>query len=316
MNKDTKIYIAGHKGMVGSAIWRTLTSKGYTNLTGSSSKDLDLREQQAVRDFIEKEKPEVIIDAAARVGGILANNDYPYQFLSENIQIQSNLIDAALKNDVEKFIFLGSSCIYPKLAPQPLKEEYLLTDTLEPTNEWYAIAKITGVKACQAIRKQFGKDYVSLMPTNLYGTYDNFDLNTSHVLPAMMRKFHEAKENGHSPVTLWGSGTPMREFLFVDDMAKAVVFALENRLPDYLYNVGTGDDLTIKELAETIQKITGHKGKIIWDSSKPDGTPRKLMDITKMHELGWKHELDLEEGVKRTYEWFLDNIDSVKKVTI
>jgi GDP-L-fucose synthase len=316
MNKDTKIYIAGHKGMVGSAIWRTLTSKGYTNLTGSSSKDLDLREQQAVRDFIEKEKPEVIIDAAARVGGILANNDYPYQFLSENIQIQSNLIDAALKNDVEKFIFLGSSCIYPKLAPQPLKEEYLLTDTLEPTNEWYAIAKITGVKACQAIRKQFGKDYVSLMPTNLYGTYDNFDLNTSHVLPAMMRKFHEAKENGHSPVTLWGSGTPMREFLFVDDMAKAVVFALENRLPDYLYNVGTGEDLTIKELAETIQKITGHKGEIIWDSSKPDGTPRKLMDITKMHELGWKHELDLEEGVKRTYEWFLDNIDSVKKVTI
>jgi GDP-L-fucose synthase len=316
MNKDTKIYIAGHKGMVGSAIWRTLTSKGYTNLTGSSSKDLDLREQQAVRDFIEKEKPEVIIDAAARVGGILANNDYPYQFLSENIQIQSNLIDAALKNNVEKFIFLGSSCIYPKLAPQPLKEEYLLTDTLEPTNEWYAIAKITGVKACQAIRKQFGKDYVSLMPTNLYGTYDNFDLNTSHVLPAMMRKFHEAKENGHSPVTLWGSGTPMREFLFVDDMAKAVVFALENRLPDYLYNVGTGEDLTIKELAETIQKITGHKGEIIWDSSKPDGTPRKLMDITKMHELGWKHELDLEEGVKRTYEWFLDNIDSVKKVTI
>jgi GDP-L-fucose synthase len=316
MNKDTKIYIAGHKGMVGSAIWRTLTSKGYTNLTGSSSKDLDLREQQAVRDFIEKEKPDVIIDAAARVGGILANNDYPYQFLSENIQIQSNLIDAALKNDVEKFIFLGSSCIYPKLAPQPLKEEYLLTDTLEPTNEWYAIAKITGVKACQAIRKQFGKDYVSLMPTNLYGTYDNFDLNTSHVLPAMMRKFHEAKENGHSPVTLWGSGTPMREFLFVDDMAKAVVFALENRLPDYLYNVGTGEDLTIKELAETIQKITGHKGEIIWDSSKPDGTPRKLMDITKMHELGWKHELDLEEGVKRTYEWFLDNIDSVKKVTI
>jgi len=316
MNKDTKIYIAGHKGMVGSAIWRTLTSKGYTNLTGSSSKDLDLREQQAVRDFIEKEKPEVIIDAAARVGGILANNDYPYQFLSENIQIQSNLIDAALKNDVEKFIFLGSSCIYPKLAPQPLKEEYLLTDTLEPTNEWYAIAKITGVKACQAIRKQFGKDYVSLMPTNLYGTYDNFDLNTSHVLPAMMRKFHEAKENGHSPVTLWGSGTPMREFLFVDDMARAVVFALENRLPDYLYNVGTGEDLTIKELAETIQKITGHEGEIIWDSSKPDGTPRKLMDITKMHELGWKHELDLEEGVKRTYEWFLDNIDSVKKVTI
>jgi len=316
MNKDTKIYIAGHKGMVGSAIWRTLTAKGYTNLVGSSSKELDLREQQAVRDFIAKEKPEVIIDAAARVGGILANNDYPYQFLSENLQIQSNLIDSALKNDVEKFIFLGSSCIYPKLAPQPLKEEYLLTDTLEPTNEWYAIAKITGVKACQAIRKQFGKDYVSMMPTNLYGTHDNFDLNTSHVLPAMMRKFHEAKENGHAPVTLWGSGTPMREFLFVDDMAKAVVFALENKLPDYLYNVGTGEDLTIKHLAETIQKITGHKGEIIWDSTKPDGTPRKLMDISKMHELGWKHELDLEEGISKTYEWFLQNIDNVKKVTI
>jgi len=316
MNKDTKIYIAGHKGMVGSAIWRTLTANGYTNLIGSSSKDLDLREQQAVRDFIAKEKPEVIIDAAARVGGILANNDYPYQFLSENLQIQSNLIDSALKNDVEKFIFLGSSCIYPKLAPQPLKEEYLLTDTLEPTNEWYAIAKITGVKACQAIRKQFGKDYVSMMPTNLYGTHDNFDLNTSHVLPAMIRKFHEAKENGHAPVTLWGSGTPMREFLFVDDMAKAVVFALENKLPDYLYNVGTGEDLTIKHLAETIQKITGHKGEIIWDSTKPDGTPRKLMDISKMHELGWKHELDLEAGISKTYEWFLQNIDNVKKVTI
>jgi len=316
MNKDTKIYIAGHKGMVGSAIWRTLTANGYTNLIGSSSKDLDLREQQAVRDFIAKEKPEVIIDAAARVGGILANNDYPYQFLSENLQIQSNLIDSALKNDVEKFIFLGSSCIYPKLAPQPLKEEYLLTDTLEPTNEWYAIAKITGVKACQAIRKQFGKDYVSMMPTNLYGTHDNFDLNTSHVLPAMIRKFHEAKENGHTPVTLWGSGTPMREFLFVDDMAKAVVFALENKLPDYLYNVGTGEDLTIKHLAETIQKITGHQGEIIWDSTKPDGTPRKLMDISKMHELGWKHELDLEAGISKTYEWFLQNIDNVKKVTI
>jgi len=316
MHINSKIYIAGHNGMVGSAIWRILTAKGYTNLIGKSSKELDLKEQQAVRDFIEKEKPDVIIDAAARVGGILANNDYPYQFLSENIQIQSNLIDAALKNNVEKFIFLGSSCIYPKLAPQPLKEEYLLTDTLEPTNEWYAIAKITGVKACQAIRKQFGKDYVSLMPTNLYGSYDNFDLNTSHVLPAMIRKFHEAKINGHSPVTLWGSGTPMREFLFVDDMAKAVVFALENKLPDYLYNVGTGEDLTIKELAETIQKITGHNGEIIWDSSKPDGTPRKLMDITKMHELGWKHELNLEEGVRKTYEWFLENIENVKKVTI
>lgn len=314
MNKVSKIYIAGHKGMVGSAIWRTLTAKGYTNLLGVSSSELDLRNQQAVADFIATEKPDIIIDAAARVGGILANNDYPYQFIMENMQIQNNLIDSALQCDVEKFIFLGSSCIYPKLAPQPLKEEYLLTGILEPTNEWYAIAKITGVKACEAIRKQFGKDYLSLMPTNLYGTHDNFDLNTSHVLPAMMRKFHEAKENNHAPVTLWGSGTPMREFLFVDDMAAAVVFALENKLPDYLYNVGTGEDLTIKQLAETIQKITGHQGAIIWDNSKPDGTPRKLMDITKMHELGWKHQVQLEEGIQKTYQWFLDNIDRFKEV--
>ncbi|PWA04894.1 GDP-L-fucose synthase family protein [Flavobacterium psychrotolerans] len=316
MNKEAKIYIAGHKGMVGSAIWRTLSDRGYTNLIGVSSAELDLRNQQAVKDFIAQEKPEVIIDAAARVGGILANNNYPYQFIMENMQIQNNLIDSAMQGEVNKFIFLGSSCIYPKLAPQPLKEEYLLTNTLEPTNEWYAIAKITGVKACQAIRKQFGKDYVSLMPTNLYGTYDNFDLNTSHVLPAMMRKFHEAKENNHAPVTLWGSGTPMREFLFVDDMAKAVVFALENKLPEYLYNVGTGEDLTIKHLAETIQQIIGHQGKIIWDDSKPDGTPRKLMDVSKMHDLGWKHEVNLQEGIRITYNWFLENIENVKKVTL
>jgi GDP-L-fucose synthase len=314
MELNSKIYIAGHKGMVGSAIWRTLSAKGYSNLIGASSAELDLRNQQAVKAYIAQEKPEVIIDAAARVGGILANNDYPYQFIMENMQIQNNLIDSALQGGIEKFIFLGSSCIYPKLAPQPLKEEYLLTGDLEPTNEWYAIAKITGVKACQAIRKQFGKDYVSLMPTNLYGTYDNFDLNTSHVLPAMMRKFHEAKENNHAPVTLWGSGTPMREFLFVNDMAEAVVFALENKLPDYLYNVGTGEDLTIKQLAETIQKITGHQGEIIWDSSKPDGTPRKLMDVSKMHELGWKHQVDLEEGIQKTYDWFLEHVNDIKEV--
>ena len=314
MNLDSKIYIAGHRGMVGSAIWRTLSAKGYTNLVGRSSTELDLRNQQAVRDFMTTEKPDVVIDAAAKVGGILANNDYPYQFLMENMLIQNNLIDSALQTGIEKFIFLGSSCIYPKLAPQPLKEDYLLTSALEPTNEWYAIAKITGVKACQAIRKQFGKDYVSLMPTNLYGTHDNFDLNTSHVLPAMMRKFHEATVNHHAPVTLWGSGTPMREFLYVDDMAKAVVFALENKLPDYLYNVGTGEDLTIKELAETIQKVTGHQGEIIWDSSKPDGTPRKLMDIGKMHDLGWKHQVSLEEGIRKTYEWFVKHNDEIKEV--
>jgi GDP-L-fucose synthase len=314
MQKSTKIYIAGHNGMVGSAIWRTLTAKGYTNLVGVSRKELDLKNQQAVKDFFAKEKPEVVIDAAAKVGGIVANNDFPYQFLMENMQIQNNLIDTALQSCVEKFIFLGSSCIYPKLAPQPLKEEYLLTDSLEPTNEWYAIAKITGVKACQAIRKQFQKDYVSLMPTNLYGTHDNFDLNSSHVLPAMMRKFHEAKENNKPPVTLWGSGTPMREFLFVDDMAEAVVFALENKLPEYLYNVGTGEDLTIKQLAETIQKITGHQGEIMWDSSKPDGTPKKLMDVSKMQALGWKHQVQLDEGIQKTYDWFLENIGKFKEV--
>ena len=314
MNKDNKIYIAGHKGMVGSAIWRNLTAKGYTNLLGVSSSKLDLRNQQAVNNFIIDEKPKVIIDAAARVGGILANSNYPYQFIMENMQIQNNLIDSALQSGVEKFIFLGSSCIYPKLAPQPLKEQYLLTNTLEPTNEWYAIAKITGIKACEAIRKQFGKDYVSLMPTNLYGTHDNFDLNTSHVLPAMLRKFHEAKENKHAAVALWGSGTPLREFLFVDDMAEAVVFALENKLPEYLYNVGTGEDLTIKQLAETIQSITGHQGDIIWDATKPDGTPRKLMDISKMHDLGWKHQVNLEEGIQKTYEWFLENIERFKEV--
>lgn len=316
MQKDTKIYIAGHKGMVGSAIWRTLTAKGYTNLIGASSAALDLKNQQAVKEYFSTQKPEVIIDAAAKVGGILANNNFPYQFLMENMQIQNNLIDTALQAGVKKFIFLGSSCIYPKLAPQPLKEDYLLTDSLEPTNEWYAIAKITGVKACQAIRKQFDKDYVSLMPTNLYGTYDNFDLDTSHVLPAMIRKFHEAKFNNNAHVKLWGSGTPMREFLFVDDMAEAVVFALENKLPDYLYNVGTGVDLTIKDLAETIQKIIGHQGGIIWDDSKPDGTPRKLMDVSKMNQLGWKHKVDLENGIQKTYDWFLENQGRYKEVKL
>lgn len=314
MEKNTRIYIAGHRGMVGSAVWRNLESKGFTNLIGRTSSELDLRNQQEVAHFFETEKPQVVIDAAARVGGILANNDYPYQFIMENMQIQNNLIDHALKQDVSKFIFLGSSCIYPKLAPQPLKEDYLLTDTLEPTNEWYAIAKITGVKACQAIRKQFGKDFVSLMPTNLYGINDNFDLKTSHVLPAMIRKFHEAKENGNVPVTLWGSGTPLREFLFVDDMANSVVFALENVLPEHLYNVGTGEDLTIKELALMIQKVIGHTGELIWDSSKPDGTPRKLMDISKMHSLGWKHKVELEEGIQKTYDWFLENINNFKEV--
>lgn len=323
-----KIYIAGHRGMVGSAIWRSLESKGYTNLIGRSSKELDLRNQVAVQEFFTKEKPDVVIDAAARVGGILANNTFPYQFLMENLQIQNNLIEAALQSAVQKFIFLGSSCIYPKMAPQPLREEYLLTGPLEPTNEWYAIAKIAGVKACEAIRKQYGKDFVSLMPTNLYGPYDNFDLHTSHVLPAMLRKFHEAKQSStaaersrshgykDTSVTLWGTGSPMREFLHVDDLAEAVVFALENRLEDNLYNVGTGMDLTIKELAELIQKIVGHEGEILWDSTKPDGTPRKLMDVSKLTAAGWQAKVGLKKGIKSTYQWFLENQSNYKKVQI
>lgn len=311
MEKNIKIYIAGHRGMVGSAVWRALAAKGYTNLVGRTSAELDLRNQSAVCSFFEVEKPEVVIDAAAKVGGILANSTYPYSFLMENLQIQNNLIDTAHQTDVQKFIFLGSSCIYPKMAPQPLKEEYLLTSSLEPTNEWYAIAKIAGVKACEAIRKQYGKDFISLMPTNLYGSNDNFDLTSSHVLPAMMRKFHEAKLNStdthKESVELWGSGTPMREFLHVDDMADAVVYAFENQLSDNLYNIGTGKDVTIKELAEMVQKIVGHQGYIVWDHSKPDGTPRKLMNVSKMTEAGWKAKIELEDGIKDVYQWFLGN---------
>jgi GDP-L-fucose synthase len=316
ISKKTKIYIAGHKGMVGSAIWRNLTANGFINLIGKTSSELDLKDQKSVFFFFDDEKPEVVIDAAAKVGGILANNNFPYQFLMDNMLIQNNLIESSLKFKVKKFIFLGSSCIYPKLAPQPLSENYLLTNSLEPTNEWYALAKITGVKACQAIRNQFGKDYVSLMPTNLYGTYDNFDLNTSHVLPAMIRKFHEAKLKNNASVNLWGSGTPLREFLYVDDLADSVLFALNNVLPDYLYNVGTGVELTIKDLALKIQSIVGHQGKISWDSSKPDGTPRKLLDITKMHSLGWKHNVELEEGIIKTYKWFMDNEKNYKQTKI
>lgn len=316
LNLDIRIYIAGHRGMVGSAIWRKLEAEGYTNLIGKTSTELDLRNQAAVREFFEKEQPEVVIDAAARVGGILANNEHPYQFLMENLQIQNNLIDTAFHAGVDKFIFLGSSCIYPKLAPQPLKEEYLLTAPLEPTNEWYAIAKIAGVKACEAIRKQYGKDYISLMPTNLYGPFDNFDLKTSHVLPAMIRKFYDAKQKGDLPVTLWGSGNPMREFLYVEDLAEAVVFSMENKFTDNLYNVGTGKDLTIRELAELIQKIVGHTGEIIWDSTKPDGTPRKLMDVSKITQAGWKAKTSLEDGIRKTYQWFLEHQDSFKEVKI
>jgi GDP-L-fucose synthase len=314
--KNKKIYIAGHRGMVGSAIWDDLVQKGYTNLVGKTSVELDLKNQKAVQLFFETEKPDIVVDAAARVGGILANNNFPYTFLMENMQIQNNLIHASLEYGVSKFVFLGSSCIYPKSAPQPLQEDCLLTSSLEPTNEWYAIAKISGVKSCEAIRKQFGKDFVSLMPTNLYGPNDNFDLETSHVLPAMMRKFHEAKVKGNEPVTLWGSGAPMREFLHVHDMAAAVVYALENSLGEHLYNIGTGVDLTIKELAEKIQVAVGHQGEIIWDDSKPDGTLRKLMDVSKMKNKGWIATIKLEDGIEATYQWFLKNDKTLKEVKI
>ena len=304
INKSDKIYIAGHRGMVGSACWRALEAEGYTNLIGKTSKELDLRDQKAVEEFIRTEKPAAIIDAAAKVGGILANDTYPYEFLMDNMLIQNNLIRSAHENDVPKFIFLGSSCIYPKFAPQPLKEEYLLTDSLEPTNEWYAIAKISGVKLIEALRKEYDRDYVSLMPTNLYGPNDNFDLKSSHVLPAMIRKFHEAKLNGNAPVELWGTGSPMREFLHVDDLGQAVLFALENKLDEHLYNVGTGVDLTIKELAELIQSVVGHIGEIVWDGTKPDGTPRKLMDNSKIQSQGWKAQIQLSNGVETVYNWF------------
>ncbi|MCH6236497.1 GDP-L-fucose synthase [Aquiflexum sp. AIY15W] len=299
--------------MVGSAIWRHLEKKGYTNLIGRSSHELDLRNQGAVIRFFELEKPEIVIDAAAKVGGIWANQEHPYTFLMENLQIQNNLIEASHRFECKKFIFLGSSCIYPKMAPQPIKEEYLLTGALEPSNEGYAIAKIAGVKACEAIRKQFGKDFISLMPSNLYGSYDNFDLESSHVLPAMIRKFHDAKES-HRPVQLWGTGSPLREFLHVEDLADAVYFTMNSDMEGHLYNVGSATEISIKNLAELIQWIVGHQGEILWDSSKPDGTPRKLMDSSRFFELGWKPKIDLETGITNTYKWFLSNRDQLKEV--
>jgi GDP-L-fucose synthase len=318
MNTGSKIYIAGDRGMVGSAIVDNLTSNGYNNLIMASSTALDLRNQLAVSEFIRDEKPDVIIIAAARVGGILANNHYPWQFLYDNLMIQANLIHAAHNNNIQNLIFLGSSCIYPKMAPQPLKEEYLLTGSLEPTNEWYAIAKIAGIKMCQALNKQFGRNYISMMPTNLYGPRDNFDLKTSHVLPAMIRKFHEAKENGNTPVPLWGSGSPMREFLHVEDMAESVRFVMEyeGKLEYDLINAGTGVDLTIKKLAETVQEVIGHQGKIIWDATKPDGTPRKLMDVNRINKLGWQASIELKQGITKTYTWFLEHINDFKQVKI
>ena len=301
IDQNSKIYIAGHNGMVGSACHRLFQLKGYKNLIFKTSKELDLRNQIEVSSFFEEQKPDAVIIAAARVGGIHANDIYGYDFLMDNLQIQNNLINASEKNNVDKVIFLGSSCIYPKMAPQPLKEEYLLTGSLEETNQWYAIAKIAGVKSIEALNKYKNKNYVSLMPTNLYGQNDNYDLNNSHVLPALIRKFHEAKINNHSEVVLWGSGEPLREFLYVDDLAEAILFCIVNDLDSDLYNVGSGHEISIKELAILIQQIIGHKGEIIWDKNKPNGTPRKILDSSKLLSIGWNPKFGLYEGIKKVY---------------
>jgi len=305
LEKESKIYVAGHRGMVGSAIVRKLTSLGYTNLLTRTSAELDLRNQQQVADFFDIEKPEYVFLAAAKVGGIVANNTYRADFLYENLAIQNNIIHGSYLNKVKKLMFLGSSCIYPKLAPQPLKESYLLSGYLESTNEPYAIAKIAGIKMCEAYRAQYGCNFISVMPTNLYGTNDNYDLVNSHVLPAMIRKFHEAKVKNASEMTLWGSGSPMREFLHADDLAEACLFLMENYNESELVNIGTGEDVTIKNLAALVKQIIGFQGEIIWDTSKPDGTPRKLMDVSKLHGLGWHHKIALEDGIKLAYQDFL-----------
>ncbi len=305
MNTTDKIYIAGHRGMVGSAIMRKLTTEGFSNIVTKTSSELDLRNQKNVHDFFEKEKPDYVFLAAAKVGGIMANDTYKAEFLYDNLMIETNIIQASFKNNVKKLLFLGSSCIYPKLAPQPLKEEYLLSGLLEPTNEPYAIAKIAGIKLCEYYREQFGCNYISAMPTNLYGPNDNYDLQNSHVLPALIRKLHTAKINHAPAVTLWGSGSPKREFLFVDDLANACFHLMQQYNDKQFVNIGTGEDLTIRELAEMIKNIIGYNGEIIWDTTKPDGTPRKLMDVSKAHSLGWKHEISLEEGIKKTYSNFL-----------
>lgn len=304
MELNSKIYIAGHRGMVGSAIHRNLQKKGYTNFVTRTSTELDLRNQKAVDDFFEKEKPDYVFLAAAKVGGIQANNVYRADFIYENLMIQNNVVHAAYKNKVKKLMFLGSSCIYPKLAPQPLKEEYLLSGYLEDTNEPYAIAKIAGIKLCESYKRQYGCDFISVMPTNLYGPNDNYNLNNSHVLPALIRKFHDAKEKKEPFVEMWGTGTPMREFLHADDMADACVFLMNTYSGDQFVNIGTGVDLTIKDLALLIKKIVGYEGEIKHDLTKPDGTPRKLMDVSYLHSLGWKHKIELEEGIKAVYEDF------------
>jgi GDP-L-fucose synthase len=305
MNTADKIYVAGHRGMVGSAIVRKLSKEGFSNIVTKTSSELDLRNQQGVNDFFETEKPQFVFLAAAKVGGIMANNTYKAEFLYDNLMIEANIIQAAYKNDVEKLLFLGSSCIYPKLAPQPLQEESLLSGLLEPTNEAYAIAKIAGIKLCEYYREQYGCNYISAMPTNLYGPNDNYDLQNSHVLPALIRKFHTAKTRNAPFVTLWGSGSPKREFLHVDDLANACFHFMQNYNEKQFLNIGTGEDLTVRDLAELIKNIVGYPGDIIWDSNKPDGTPRKLMDVSKAHSLGWVHEISLEDGIKRTYADFV-----------
>jgi GDP-L-fucose synthase len=305
MRKDSKIYIAGHRGMVGGAIKRNLVRSGFTNIVERTSSGLDLRNQQAVNDFFENERPEYVFLAAAKVGGINANNVYRADFLYDNLMIETNIIHAAYKQKVAKLLFLGSSCIYPKLAPQPLKEEYLLTGLLESTNEPYAIAKIAGIKLCEAYRDQYNCNFISAMPTNLYGEGDNYDLNNSHVLPALIRKFHEAKESNAKEVVIWGTGTPKREFLYADDLAEACTFLMQHYDGKDFINIGTGQDLSIADLARTVQRIVAFEGELIFDTSKPDGTPRKLMDVQRLHRLGWKHTIELEDGIRMAYKDFL-----------
>jgi len=305
MNKDSRTFVAGHRGLVGSAIWRELTARGFTQLIGRTRQELDLLDAAAVRNFYQEARPEFVFVAAAKVGGILANSSQPATFLHENLQIQNHLIHGAWQADVKKLLFLGSSCIYPKHAPQPLREDALLSGPLEPTNEGYAIAKIAGMKLCQAYRRQHGCDFISAMPTNMYGPNDNYDLQNSHVLPALIRKFHEAREANASAVTCWGSGAPLREFLHADDLARACVFLMERYSEDQFINVGYGSDISIKELAELVRSVVGFKGAVLWDTSQPDGTPRKLLDSSRLLALGWKPQVDLPTGIRRTYEDFL-----------
>lgn len=304
MHKNARIFIAGHRGLVGSAIWRKLREQGFTGLIGKTRAELDLLDSKSVGDFFAREKPEYVFDAAAKVGGIHANDTYPAQFLYENLQIQNNLIHHSYLNGVKKFLFLGSSCIYPKFAPQPMREEALLTGALEPSNQWYAVAKIAGIKMCQAYRRQYGCDFISAMPTNMYGPNDNYDLQNSHVLPALIRKFHEAKTSGASEVICWGTGAPFREFLYSDDLAEACVFLMDHYSEEQFINIGSGSEITVRELSELVGKVIGFKGRIAWDSSKPDGTPRKLMDSSRLFALGWKPQVGLEEGIGLAYQDF------------